>query len=399
MKRWIALLLACISLMTLTPVLAEEPTDELTKEIWISEKGATTLTLSADHTGVYTANGVDHAGEWSYAEENKTVIFSYEDFGKQTAEFQLGKSDGDARLRDKQASESFFQKTVTERKAREKEEAVRKAQEEAESRIYALKLGEEVKLDFISFTFKGLKVYRAIDEVFYKSERYQTEKGVKYLAIYADVSNPTDQPCYLYRIYSEVTIGEETYPLEVRVKQGDNSYSSSLDAGKSSTAFFFVKLPDSVADSFTEARFRFSFKKGFAYKESVFYDGDYFFQIDAGAEDAASARKGAARKVTYFSKKTKLPKPNSYDDVAIYLDGWERKGGKRYDIYSCWPRYSSDNIKTIHSNYMKALKKAGFTLKAGKMYFGKGYTISKGKTMVGFLYNPKNGNFGISVPK
>lgn len=409
MKRFLALLLL-LTLLPLVPALGEDEIDVpavILEDTWVNDDF--TMTFSADGTGALTYHDATHEGTWEYV--NEMVYFHYQQLVDLTVKLSMTKRDGEYWL-----SSNYF--ALQMKAVREKDE--QEAKEVAEKKLHTLEWGEEITLDFMSFSLEDVKVYRSLYQLI---EDYQwtmsTVKGKKYLVISGTVKNPDNNQRWLSNTRAEVVLDEkDTYKADVFVMQkGDTYYGNSLlDKNVTGKLVFAVEIPEDVAGSFTTAKLRFNLYNYMAGSPSKDFEGDFFFQLNIDEAKAKSARKAPTRKKTYYQygKNKSIPKPSSYTDVREGENGTYQDmhpaTGKNCDVkaYYYYSRFDGETPAEATKAYIKGLKDEGLTVTkldgAKSKYNNEMYTfyiISKGKTQLGWIrvYSDSDYSANISIIK
>ena len=395
MKRFLALLLL-LTLLPAVPAMGEEKIDVpavILEDAWVDDNF--TLTFSADGAGVMIYGSAVHEGTWEYV--NDLVYFHYQQYGDLTIKMTMSKRDGEYWL-----SSSYF--SLQMKAVRERDE--QEARESAKKKLHALKWNEEITLDFMSFSFEDVKIYRSMYQVidnYPDTWTLSTVKGKKYLALYGTAKNPGNDSLLLSSIRAEVILdGQNTYKMSVYAAQKGDTYLNSWLNGKTTAKLCFIaELPDAVANSFTAAQIRFNLNNylaGGSPKKD--YEGDFFFQLSFGEAKAKAARKGPARAKTYYvyGKNKAIPRPSSYTDVteteSNTFQNMHPSSGKSYNIKSFYfhSRFDGETPLEVINVYVKGLKGDGFTVAKvdgrKSKYQNENctfYTINKGKTPLGWI--------------
>ena len=406
MKRFLAILLL-LTLLPLIPAMGEDEIDVpavIQEDTWLDDNF--TMTFAADGTGVMTYRDITHEGTWEYV--NGMVYFHYDQLGEQTIKLSVTKKDGQYSL-----SGNYF--TLQTKSSREQNE--QEAAKTAKKKTHALEWGEEITLDFITFTLDDVKVYRsqqqAIDD-FPSNYLLSTVKGKKFLLVTGTVKNLDDNVRLLNNIRAEVILDKESsYKTEVfYAKKGDTYFNSALNANVTGKLVFSTELPEDTADSFATAQLRFSLNNYLAGAPKKDFEGDFFFSLNIGKAKVKEARKVPSRKKTYleYGKNKSVPSATFCMDVRVSVDGtWSDMhptDGKIYEIkcYSVSSRFDGDKPEDFVKTYVKALKKEGFTVtkvNGEKSKYNNEtltfYTISSEKTPLGWITVSSSNTYSMSV--
>ncbi len=406
MKRFLALLLL-LTLLPAVPALGEEKIDVpavILEDTWVNDDY--TMAFSADGTAVMTYKDITHEGTWEYV--NDMVYFRYQQYGDQTIKLSMTQKDGIYLL-----SSNYFQlqmKAVRERNEQE-------AKETAEKKQVDLAWGDEVTLDFMSFSFTGAKIlrspYQIIDD-YPQNYYYSQVKGKKYLLVYGSVKNPDQNERWLNRIRAEVVLDEkDTYKMDVyAIGKGDTYLNSILTKNAAGKLVLSAELPEEAAASFTTAQVRFSLDNYLAGTPQKEFEGDFFFSLNIDEAGVKSARKGVSRKKVFFEvgKNKSVPKPSSYMDAVeeeggiyqlLYPATGKVVNAKEYYIRS---RFDGETPAELVKAYVKKLKDEGLTVtkldgkkakdpRDGVTY----YLILKGKTPLGWIELREGSNYSANL--
>ena len=404
MKRFLALLLL-LTLLPLVPALGEEEIDVpavILEDTWVNDDF--TMTFSADGTGVMTYHDATHEGTWEYV--NKMVYFHYQQLGDLTVKLSMTKRDGEYIL-----SSNFF--TLQKKAVREQKE--QESKETAEKNLKVLEWGEEVALDFMSFSLDDVKVYRSLYQLIDDYQwQFPITKGKKYLVVYGTVKNPDDNERWLGGIRAEVVLDEkDTYKMDVyTVPKGETYYTTGLLKKATQKLFFAAEIPEDVAGSFATAELRFSLYNFLAGTPTKDFEGDFFFRLSIDEAKAKSARKAPARKKTYYTagKNKSIPKPSSYTDVIEESSGSYTRmhptSGKGVDVkgYYFRSQFDGETPEEVVKTYVKGLKSEDLTVSkvdGKKSKYGTEmytfYTINKGKTALGWIELYGNNSYSAEV--
>ena len=406
-KRFLAILLL-LTLLPLIPALGEDDIDVpavIVEDTWIDDNLA--MTFAADGTGTLTYKNITHEGTWEIV--NNLVYFRYEQLGEQIVKLTMSKWDGEYRL----SANSFL---LQMKSARERiEQDARKA---AKKKLHALEWGEEIALDFMSFTLDDVKVCRSVQQIvedFPSNYTLSTVKGKKYLLVYGTVKNPDDIARWLGNIRAEAVLdGESTYKMEVYCFEKGATYffNSTLNGNAKGQICFAAEIPEEAAESFKTAQVNFSLYNYLAGTPQKDYEGDFFFTLKIGKAKVKTAKKGASLKKEYYEygKNKSVPKPSSYTEVSESLNGaWgsmHPTDGKVYDAknYFISSRFEGDNAAELSKIYVKGLKGEGLTVTkvsgAKSKYNNETvtyYTINDGKTALGWIEVSDSNTYGFNV--
>ena len=404
MKRFLALLLL-LTLLPVLPGLAEEEIDVpavILGDTWVTDNFS--MSFSADGSGVLTSNGVTHEGTWEYV--NGLVYFRYQQYGDQTLKLTMKKNDGVCQL-----SCSYF----TLRMKADADRIKQEAEETAKKKTVVLKWGDEITLDFISFSLENAVVLRSLEQMIENTPwTFSPTKGKKYLVVYGTVKNLQNVSIWINNAFAEVTLdGKDTYKMYMYAfHQGDTYINSTLNQDATARLLLSAEIPEAAADSFTTAQVQLNINNFMSSIPQKAYEGDFIFQLGIDESKARSAQKGPARKkVTFtFGKNKSLPSPASYLDV-ILEDGAEFEtmhpsSGKSAKVkhYFFRSRFEGDTLQDTVNAYLNALKGDGLTTKklTGKKskYNDENrtfYIIKKGKTEVGWIDLSSSDNYSASI--
>lgn len=405
MKRFLAILLL-LTLLPLIPALGEDEIDVpavIQEDTWLDDNF--TMTFAADGTGVMTYRDITHEGTWEYV--NGMVYFRYDQLGEQTIKLSLAKKDGQYSL-----SGNYF--TLQSKSARVQNE--QDAAKAKKKKLHTLDWGEEITLDFMTFTLDDVKVVRSQQQVIkdYPSNyMYSTVAGKKYLIVTGTVKNLDDNTRLLSNLRAEVILDKEnTYKANVfAYKKGETYLNSGLNGNYAGNLVISAEIPEDAADSFATAQVNLNLNNYLAGAPNKDYEGDFFFSLNIGKAKVKAARKSSLKKSYFeYGKNKSIPKLSSYMEATESLSGsWQNthpSDGKSYEVknYFLSSRYDGDILADYTKAYVKALKGEGLTVtkvSGQKSKYNNEtltfYTINDGKTALGWLEINEANLYGINL--
>ena len=363
-KTWI--LLTAILCLLFAAAAADESTDALTKEPWTNGKGVS-FVVNADGTVNYDAGTLQLEGTWTFTDPE--FIFQYELYGARELALTLGK-DGDNWQLTNADGALFLPESVY-------AEMMASAGDSVSG--YALPLGEEVTLPFISFKLEKVQL---VDTIGGDKGYYPAAEGTCFFNLKGTVSNLSGGTLSMSNMSVQATFNDAyTYSGDVRVYSA-TGVSYSLDAMTKGELNIYVNIPNEMAEQITTARVVFAFNDDFGKRARTVAEGTYIFQVDVEGDALPAAQDGPVYARKTYQECPVLPAPDSFEGVFQSGSNTSSMNGKVTKIVYSYSfrgnKYSASDLMTM---YVEKLEEEGFTVQKGS----KETTVSVGKKKVATL--------------
>lgn len=225
----------------------------------------------------------------------------------------------------------------------------------------SISLGEEIALDFVSFTFDSVELSYSVGGSGFSTV---AADGMRCLSLVGTVENTGGTSISVGNVCGEMTFnGEYTYQASATIDDS-NSFPVCVAPLAKAEYVLYVQIPEALLDRLVDGEARFSFNDGFATTPNAPDKGDHTFVMTL-SEDVCKAALEASRQAKFFFKECPaLPTPENYAPVRQSSSTTSSRNGvvtsTRYWFAIEFGR--SESISDIYSGYLENLQQSGFTV-------------------------------------
>ena len=169
----------------------------------------------------------------------------------------------------------------------------------------------------------------------------------------------------------------KTYWGDAYVDDGENGLVKNLQVLSDGTVYLGAEVPRNVLENAENCRVRLDFDEGMKLIPVCPQAAGYHYEIVLGKDQISSKPAPVKYEKVYFKEFPKLPTPQSYANVYVASSSSSTVNKKlSRATYKFKARDDSLNLKSVVTNYVKEIKKLGFSVKKS----GSKWKIKKGKT-------------------
>lgn len=347
---------------------------DIKAERWLSATGMS-IEFKANGTADVTyKNGKTASMPWEQNGNTIRYYFEYQLFGttqKYYYNYLLSETDGHPQLVAKKKDVILYPESV-----------MKQLLEQAAGMDVQYKetaFGSKLKRDFVEITIKSSAASTTMSAPSGKGTSISAQKdGNTMFYLTGVVSNTGLEEICVGAAYVTFDFGNgKTYWGEAYVDDGENGLVRDLPVLSNGTIYLGVEVPKSVLKAADSCRVRLDFDDGMKLIPAYPQAAEYHYEIVLGKKDIRTKAAPVKYDMVYFKEFPKLPTPQSYANVYVASSSSSTFNKKlRQATYIFKARDESLKLKSVVKNYVKKIKKLGFSVKKK----GSKWKIKKGKT-------------------